>query len=58
MDTYLNALRMPPQIRRKGLIPDTVSTDNHRKYWRRAIETTASEPRGLHNGHYKAGAES
>jgi hypothetical protein len=58
MDTYLNALRMPPQIRRKGLIPDTVSTDNHRRYWRRSMETTASEPRGLHNGHYKAGAES
>jgi hypothetical protein len=58
MDAYLNALRMPPQIRCKGLIPDTVSTDNHRRYWRRSMETTASEPLGLHNGHYKAGAES
>jgi hypothetical protein len=43
---------------RKGLIPDTVSTKNHRRYWRRSLETTASEPRGLHNGHYKAGARS
>jgi hypothetical protein len=41
MDTYLNALRMPPQIRRKGLIPDTVSTANHCRYWQRSMETTA-----------------
>jgi hypothetical protein len=58
MDTYVNALQMAPQIRRKGLILDTVSTDNHCRYWRRSMETTALEPRGLHNGHYKAVAES
>jgi hypothetical protein len=57
MDTYLNALGMPTQIRWKGLIPDTISTANHRRYCRRSLETTATEPRGLHNGHYKAGAE-
>jgi hypothetical protein len=49
---------MPKQICSKGLFPDTVSTDNHRKYWRRSLETTALEPQGLHNSHYKAGAKS
>jgi hypothetical protein len=60
MDTYLNALRMLPQICRRGVIPDNVSSeDDHRKYWRRSsMETTASEPQGLNDGHYKAGAES
>jgi hypothetical protein len=58
MDTYLKALRMPSLVCRKGLIPDVVTTDNHRKYWKRSMESTSSEPRGLHNGHYKAGAES
>jgi hypothetical protein len=47
---------MPSEVRRKGLIPDIVTADNHRKYWRRSMESTSSEPRGLHNGHYKAGA--
>jgi hypothetical protein len=58
MDTYLNALRMPSRVRWKGLIPDIVTTANHRKYWQRSMESISSEPRGLHNGHYKAGAES
>jgi hypothetical protein len=52
MDTYLNALQKPKQIRRKVLIQDTVSTNNHHKYWaalfgNHCLRTTMTPQRSL-----------
>jgi len=52
---YIDALRMPQAVRRRGLIPDRVTTSQHKDFWKKALESTSSEPRGLHNGHYIAG---
>jgi hypothetical protein len=55
---YVDALRMPPEVKRRSLIPDRVTTSGHQAFWNKAIESKSSEPRGLHNGHYIAGAQS
>jgi hypothetical protein len=42
---------MPQEVRRRGLIPGQA-------FWKKALESKSLEPRGLHNGHYIAGANS
>jgi hypothetical protein len=58
MTVYFNALRKPLEVKRRGLISDRVKTSDHRAYWKRAVESKSSEPRGLYNGHFKAGSTS
>ena len=58
MTVYFNALRKPLEVKRRGFISDRVKTSDHRAYWKRAVESKSSEPRGLHNGHFKAGSTS
>jgi hypothetical protein len=56
---YMDALRMPQEVRRRGLIPPgRVTTSQHQAFWKKLLESKSSEPRGLHNGHYIAGANS
>jgi hypothetical protein len=35
-----------------------VTTSQHQAFWKKALESKSLEPRGLHNGHYIAGANS
>jgi hypothetical protein len=58
MTVYMNALRMPLEVRRRGLISDRLKTSEHQAYWKPAMEGKSSKPWGLHNGHFKAGVNS
>ena len=53
--SFFNHCRRPA-----GLVdqPLHVSLDDHVSFWSRMSEHKGSEPHGLHNGHYKAGATS
>jgi hypothetical protein len=52
---YMDALRMPQEVRRRGLIPDRVRSSQNQIYWKEALKSKSSEPGSLHNGHYIAG---
>ena len=39
-------------------LPATVTLESHTNFWAKMTEKRSSEPHGLHNGHFKAGAES
>jgi hypothetical protein len=55
---YMDALRMPQEVRRGGLIPGQVTTSQYQAFWKKTLKSKSSEPHGLHNGHYIAGANS
>ena len=52
----LRELRMP-DIVKQNPITDEITIKEHIQAWRSQKETIASEPTGLHFGHYKAGIE-
>jgi hypothetical protein len=54
----MDALCMLQEVRRRGLIPGRVMPSQHQAFWKKALESNSSEPRGLHKDHYIAGANS
>ncbi len=53
---FIQQLRTPPSIiAQEGPMPNDISEDSYRYYWKKVKEQTSSGVAGLHFGHYKAG---
>ncbi len=53
----VNALRMPKSVWDLQPMTTTVTTEENSTAWKKQKERTASEPDGLHFGHYKTAAQ-
>ncbi len=53
----INALRMPTQVKDLPPMSSTITPEENKAAWKKQKERTASEPDGLHFGHYKAAAQ-
>ena len=53
--SFINNCRRPEKL---SELPLSVTLEDHVHFWSRMKEEKGSEPHGLHNGHFKAGATS
>ena len=57
MREFIEEMRMPNSVRKKGPISTSITPEEHRQGWKRQKERTAAESTGLSFSHHKAASE-
>jgi hypothetical protein len=58
MREFIEEMRMPNSVRKKGPISTSIPAEEHRQGWKKQKERTAAESTGLSFSHHKAASES